>query len=122
MYKNEKNDITKRENWTDGILIQSMINTYYDNRELEKQENFYYKNEEVEKINIKTFYKNGNLESQFDVVNGKINGVLKAYHQNGKLERESNMKDGIQDGLTKVFDSNGNVVAEGIYKNGEVLK
>lgn len=122
MYKNEKNDLTKRENWTDGILIQSMINTYYDNRELEKQENFYYKNEEVEKINIKTFYKNGNLESQFDVVNGKINGVLKAYHQNGKLERESNMKDGIQDGLTKVFDSNGNVVAEGIYKNGEVLK
>ena len=122
MYKNEKNDITKRENWTDGILIQSMINTYYDNRELEKQENFYYKNEEVEKINIKTFYKNGNLESQFDVVNGKINGVLKAYRQNGKLERESNMKDGIQDGLTKVFDSNGNVVAEGIYKNGEVLK
>ena len=122
MYKNEKNGITKRENWKDGILIESMINTFYDKGELEKQERFYYKNEEVEKINIRTFHKNGNLESQFDVVNGKINGILKAYHQNGKLERESNMKDGIQDGLTKVFDSNGNLVAEGIYKDGEILK
>ena len=67
----------------------------------------------------KTYDTNGNLESEFNLKDGKINGTTKAYYSNGQVKVISNFINGIKQGASKEFDENGTLTAEYNYLNGE---
>jgi antitoxin component YwqK of YwqJK toxin-antitoxin module len=90
--------------------------------------------------NIRTFHKNGMLEFEGNMVNGKRHGLGIAYHPNGKpiyagnftsdeiqgngiqiffnngrVKFEGNMIDGLKNGPGRSWDENGNLLYEGAY-------
>jgi len=82
----------------------------------------------------KTFDSFGNLESEFNLKNGKINGIAKLYYSNGQIKVVSNFLNGKKHGNSKEYDESGDLQAEynylndkpnGIYKlyeNGKLKK
>lgn len=56
------------------------------------------------------FDADGNLEAEYVLKNGKINGELKVYNPNGTLKRTANYKMGVEDGITTFYyyDDNDN--------------
>ena len=64
----------------------------------------------IEKDNIcKTYYENGQLKSEENVVDGKRNGIAKWYYENGQLEFEANYKDNEVVSI-KRYDINGKLM------------
>lgn len=68
----------------------------------------------------KTYDTNGNLESEFTLKDGKLNGTAKSYYANGQLKVVSNFINGTKQGLSKEYDEYGNPTAEYNYQNGEL--
>jgi antitoxin component YwqK of YwqJK toxin-antitoxin module len=67
----------------------------------------------------KTFDDYGNLESEYTLKDGKINGTAKAYFTNGQVKVVSNFVSGTKQGVSKEYDESGNLTAEYNYVNGE---
>ena len=61
----------------------------------------------------------GNLESEYTLKDGKINGTAKAYYTNGQVKVVSNFVSGTKQGASKEYDESGNLTAEYNYANGE---
>jgi len=68
----------------------------------------------------KSYDSYGNIESEFTLKDGKINGTAKSYYSSGQLKVISNFTNGIKQGASKEYDEDGNLTAEFIYLNGEV--
>jgi antitoxin component YwqK of YwqJK toxin-antitoxin module len=80
---------------------------------------------------LKTFFENGNLQSEAIYKNGKLNGIAKTYSANNELLSEINFKNGRpvglfklhqesqnnDTGLFKIFDTVGDVLYEISFKN-----
>ena len=66
---------------------------------------------------IKSYYENGNLESEGNFKDGKLNGLSKVYYENGNLKREDNYKDDKLEGLYKGYYENGDLKSEDNYKD-----
>jgi len=67
----------------------------------------------------KTFDDYGNLESEFTLKDGKINGTAKAYYSNGQVKVVSIFINGKKQGNSKEYDEYGVLTAEYNYLNGE---
>ena len=65
----------------------------------------------------KTYFKNGQLESEGTYKDGKFDGPVKYYNENGQLEEEKTFKNGVREGPFVSYYSNGDR-REGTYKNG----
>ena len=61
-------------------------------------------------------YDNGSLFSEYNYINGRLNGFFKEYYENGQLEREENYKNGNRDGLLKEYSETGELKAEKHFK------
>lgn len=46
---------------------------------------FYYQNQPFTGI-IEAFYSNSNMETEFEVIDGSVNGFVKDYYENGQLK------------------------------------
>ena len=68
----------------------------------------------------KNFDSYGNIENEYTLKDGKINGTTKSYYSNGQLKVISNFINGTKQGASKEYDDEGNLTAEYIYLNGEV--
>jgi antitoxin component YwqK of YwqJK toxin-antitoxin module len=67
----------------------------------------------------KTEYYYGNLiESEYTLLNGKLNGQLKTYYQNGQIKTIENYTNGIENGSFKEYNENGNLETEFTMSNG----
>ena len=71
---------------------------------------------------VKRHYENGQLKSEGNWKDGKMEGLWKYYYENGQLELEGNQKDGKTDGLWKKYYENGQLKYESIYKNGNKIE
>jgi len=67
--------------------------------------------------NWKFFFDNGNIESEYNYKNGKLDGLFILWNKNGKKQQESIYKDGKLNGLTILYYENGNKQQESIYKD-----
>lgn len=67
----------------------------------------------------KTFDDYGNLESEYTLKDGKINGTAKAYYSNGQIKVVSSFINGKKQGNSKEYDESGVLIAEYNYLNGE---
>ena len=88
------------------------------NNETSKVYNESVQNEEDNQI-MRTFYKNGNLQSEAVFLNGKISGELRVYFKSGKIEAISNYKDDNKNGEETIYYENGQIKAQGTYINGK---
>ena len=48
-------------------------------------------------------------------------GIIKSYYDNGNLESEANFKDGKKEGLFKVYYENGYLMDQYYYKDGKII-
>ena len=72
------------------------------------------------KINgIVKIYDNGDLRFEGEYLNGKRNGKGKDYYGDGKLEFDGEYLNGKRHGKGKEYDGDGDLVFEGEYLNGE---
>jgi antitoxin component YwqK of YwqJK toxin-antitoxin module len=69
--------------------------------------------------NVKFFYKNGLLKSEWCLNNGALNGVTKNYYKSGRLQAEWSFEDGILNGTSKIYYESGKLLGELNYKNGK---
>jgi len=53
---------------------------------------------------IMSYYSNGNIEMQFYMINGKIEGNFKSYMKNGEITEDSNFVNGKRHGIYKFID------------------
>ena len=63
-------------------------------------------------------YDNGSLFSEYNYINGRLNGFFKEYYENGQLLSEGNYKDDELEGILKYYYENGQLEREENYKNG----
>jgi len=61
------------------------------------------------KIELKTFYDNGNLECHFQWKNGIRDGIDKRLYKNGKVMFDRVMKEGKRVGISYMYYENGNI-------------
>ena len=55
-------------------------------------------------------------ESTF--IDGKMNGIIKSYYQNGQVETEVSYKMGVQDGPDRRYSEDGKLLLDTYYKDG----
>jgi TonB family protein len=66
-----------------------------------------------------TWYKNGQLQSQGNFINGKQAGKMQTWHENGNLKSEMSYKDGKNEGKSLSWYENGQLESESNYVNGK---
>ena len=64
------------------------------------------------------YYKNGNIYTIGEYLNGKLNGMTKVYSYQGYLEFEGEYRNGEKNGRGKEYDKVGNLISEKEYLNG----
>lgn len=70
---------------------------------------------------IKQMYDSlGNIEAEFTVKDGKIDGYLKSFYTNGKLQVHSTFINGVRQGISTEYDENGILIAAYNYLNDEL--
>ena len=130
------NDIKyKKFNYQDGptitILISDLNNIKYSNGEIEsfkspnKQNKIAANNDsENSSINknglIKTYYPTGELFSETNYLENKINGVQKLYFKNGNIISETNFINGYANGDSKIYHKNGELSRIVPYISGNI--
>ncbi|MEG9320917.1 toxin-antitoxin system YwqK family antitoxin [Fusobacterium varium] len=65
-------------------------------------------------------YDNGSLFSEYNYINGRLNGFFKEYYENGQLLSEGNYKDDELEGILRYYYENGQLLSEGNYKDDEL--
>ena len=66
------------------------------------------------------YFSDGNIFSEEEYVDGKLDGVVKNYYRNGKLTEETYYKKGEKDGVSKIFTDSGIMIEEVNYVAGKL--
>ena len=102
----------------------AMLTVYEGNYSQRKEFHVWYENGSPSMQNtksmIRTWYKNGQLQLEMPMRNGKIHGKAYAWHKNGMLKAKNHFTDDVMDGRFKEWDENGKLVNERIYEMGEL--
>jgi len=69
---------------------------------------------------IKTYYNNGQLESEANYKNGELDGSYKVWYKDGQLKGEANYKNGKKEGVCKDWNESGKLRFEDNFKNGKL--
>ena len=87
------------------------------------RENLYFKkfsNFEFTGI-VQTYYENGQLKENGEIINGKKLGLWKEFFQDGQLYISSNWEENLRHGVTKVyFENSGNLQTIERYEKGKL--
>ncbi len=78
---------------------------YLNNRSIDTS--IYYQNKPDGKVF--DFYENGQLESEYQILNHRVNGEKIEYYENGRTFSKSYYKNGRLEGIYKEFYENGNI-------------
>ena len=68
-----------------------------------------------------SLYKNGNIESEWTLKNGRLDGLYKLWYKSGKKWLQNTYKDGKLDGLSIYWDRKELLDTKRTYKNGELI-
>jgi antitoxin component YwqK of YwqJK toxin-antitoxin module len=95
-----------------------LVRSFYKNGKMESTS--FYSNGQSNGIS-KKFYENGTVAMETSTLNGKLNGTSRMYYKSGKIESESSYKDGQPNGMTKLYYENGKLKVETTSINGTVV-
>jgi TonB family protein len=91
------------------------VKTYYPNGNVESEISY---NDSIREGEAKFYYEDGTLKEERLYVNGRVEGLVKTYHSNGKLKELINIEDGKREGPTSLFDEGGNYVKDIYFEGG----
>ncbi|OGU77616.1 MAG: hypothetical protein A2V93_01165 [Ignavibacteria bacterium RBG_16_34_14] len=91
------------------------VKTYYSNGNVESEISY---NDSIREGEAKFYYENGVLKEERLYVNGRVVGLVKTYHPNGKMKELINIEDGKREGPTSVFDEEGNYIKDIYFEMG----
>ncbi len=91
---------------TNEYKRHGLSKTYYRNGQIKSEAN--YVDGRIEGIN-KTYYANGVVASEINYVHNRVNGVAKKYHKNGILQEEFHYVNGLLNGYSKQYYDDGSL-------------
>ena len=68
-----------------------------------------------------SLYENGNIESEWTLKNGRLDGLYKLWYKSGKKWLQNTYKDGKLDGLSIYWDRKELLDTKRTYKNGKLI-
>lgn len=117
-----------RGNWGIKIIIvvflltsmmyaqDGLVKTYYKDGKVESEINY---SKKVREGQAKFYYENGNLRQELTYVNGKVDGLVKEYHENGKLKLTYTIENGKREGPVSIFKEDGTYLTDIQYEQGK---
>lgn len=101
---------------TFSVLAQeNPIKTYYPNGNVESEISF---KDSVREGEAKFYFEAGTLKEERLYINGRIEGLVKVYSPNGKLKELINIESGKREGPTSIFDEEGKYVKDIFFEDG----
>jgi TonB family protein len=97
---------------------EGLIKSFYSNGNVESEINF--KNN-VREGEAKFYYENGNIKEERIYVNGRVEGLVKIYSESGKLKEVFVIENGRREGPTNLFDENRNYLSDVYYEAGKLV-
>jgi TonB family protein len=94
-----------------------LVKSFYSNGNVESEINF---KDKVREGEAKYFYENGNIKEERSYLNGRVDGLVKIYSASGKLKEVFVIENGRREGPTNLFDENGNYLTDIIYEAGKL--
>ncbi len=102
-----------------GVFPQDgLVKTFYSNGNVESEINF---RDNVREGEAKFYSENGNIKEERNYLNGRVEGLVKIYSESGKLKEAFVIEDGRRDGPTNLFDENGNYLSDIYYEAGKLV-
>jgi len=96
---------------------EGLVKTYYPNGNVESEINY---KDKIREGEAKYFYENGNIKEERNYLNGRVDGLVKIYSESGKLKEVFVIENGRREGPTNLFDKNGNYLTDIIYEAGKL--
>lgn len=115
----ENGQLQTETKYSNGKIIDGVSHaTYYETGGIASAMK-YLNNEVVGNI---SFYKNGNVLTEVEMTNLKMNGMYKTYYESGKLMSERPYIDNKVTGIEKRYsEETGHVITETTWKNSEII-
>jgi len=101
--------------FSQSLAQNGLVKTYFRNGELESE--IFYVKDAIDGT-AKWYYENGVLKQEVNFMLGKLNGWVRTFYENSAPKEEYYVKDGRLDGLYKVFYDNGGVKSITTFENG----
>ncbi len=95
-----------------------VIKSFYPNGNVESEINF---KDSIREGEAKFYSENGNIKEERNYVNGRVEGLVKLYSEAGKLKEVYVIEDGRRDGPTSLFDENGNYLTDIYFESGKLV-
>ena len=95
------------------------VKTYFPNGEVQSE--LSYVNDILEGNSV-WFYQNGNVKSEKNYDNGILNGLVKEYYDSGLLKEEDELKDGVKIGIDRSYFDNGGLQHIYYYSKGIITR
>lgn len=73
---------------------------------------------DVKEQSSKSYYKNGRLRSEVELLNGVPHGITRVWHENGQLSREMPLREGKLEGVIRQWDRMGKLLGACEIKEG----
>ncbi|MBK6698936.1 MAG: hypothetical protein IPG55_03375 [Saprospiraceae bacterium] len=89
---------------------------YFANGQL-GNEGFFKDNKKIGRF--KSWYDNGQIEADWDNLNGNENGFIQCWFKNGKIKKVGTLINGIENGIHKTWFENGQQESEGNFMEGK---
>ena len=94
----------------------------YETTLIEKGQVFYTKDtNEPYSGTVFSLYENGNIESEWTLKDGKLDGLYTLWYKSGRKWLENSYKDGKLDGLSIYWDRKEQLDTKRTYKDGELI-
>ena len=95
------------------------VKTYFANGNVQSEAS--YINDIIEG-SVVNYYQNGNLQSEKNYSNGVMNGPAREYYQSGLLKEEYSVDQGTREGIDRSFYDNGGLKSVLKYSQGKVIE
>lgn len=113
-----KIDITSL--WKSGVIINQ--SSYYESGKIKEKIVFADgKIKDGSYLNLSgvNYYENGSKEKEYNLIDGKLNGIVSIYYDNGMIMSSISYSNGVQNGLEKNYSIQGKIEKEFTYVNSE---
>ncbi len=106
--------------FTSSVIFaqDGIVKTYYPNGNLQSEINYA---ADVREGLAKFYYENGKIKEERTYVNGRVEGLVKIYNPNDKLRETFVIEDGKRNGPVSVYDSNGVYISDLNYVDGKLV-
>ena len=97
---------------------EGLVKSFYSNGNVDSEINY---KDSVREGEAKFYYENGNIKEERNYLNGRVDGLVKIYADSGKLKEVFVIENGRREGPTNLFDVNGNYLADVYYEAGKLV-